>query len=493
MLCLLCSFSAVPIMAITARPKQGVRGPLMAKDNTQAFSFHNPISLSPRFAALKDRLVRGRENALALSWARLVDALRDEIGHISSLRSDIVPTINFDDITMPEHAEAFHTELRTRGVGIIRDVIPRVTAVEWEDEVGEYFNENPHIKASPPSDPQLYEVYWSPTQVKARAHPNVLKAQRFAMGAWHSKNLDCPISTNFPITYADRLRIRNQGGGHQSSAHIDGGSVERWEPDGYGTVYEAILRGDWEGYDPWESSGRTCVTSDLYRGAGSCSIFRGFQGLLALSDMPPAAGSVRVCPTLRLSTAYFLLRPFFSPPDVDAGADSWILDRPQNSILHGALPSYTQTINPTLHPHLELHSSLVDIPHLEPGDYVIWHPDLIHTVDAPQPESDCSTAMYLPACPLTQTNALYLCRQRKAFLLGQPGPDFAGGLGESNYAGRPGVQDISDAGGDDGLRAMGLLPFDADEASSEAERRMLSMANSILFPDLYNTVRLGVV
>lgn len=459
----------------------------------QAFSFPDPISLPQRFAALKDRLVRGREDALASSWARLIGTLREEVDHISSLGSDIVPTIHFNDITRPEHAEAFHTELRARGVGIIRNVIPRTTAVEWEDEIGEYFNENPYTKASPPENPQLYEMYWSPAQVKARAHPNVLEAQRFAMGAWHFRNPDAPISTNFPITYADRLRIRTQGGSHHSSAHIDGGSVERWEPDGYGPVYEAILRGDWEDYDPWESSGRTWVTSDLYRGAGACSIFRAFQGMLALSDMSPGGGSVQVCPALRLSTAYFLLRPFFSPPVVDAGADSWILGRPQNSILHGALPSYTQTVNPKLHPHLELHRSLVDIPHLEPGDYVIWHPDLVHAIDAPQPETNCSTAMYLPACPLTQTNALYLCRQRKSFLLGRPGPDFAGGRGESDYAGRPGVQDVSDAGEDDGLRAMGLLPFDEDEASSDAERRVLTMANSILFPDLYNNGRLGVL
>jgi hypothetical protein len=94
--------------------------------------------------------------------------------------------------------------------------------------------------------------------------------------------------------------------------------------------------------------------------------------------------------------------------------------------------------------------------------------------------------MYLPACPLTQTNALYLARQRKAFLLGSPPPDFGGGRGESEHAGRPGVQDVNDAGGDDGLRAMGLLPWDEEEADTDAEREVLAMANGILFPDLYD-------
>ena len=109
--------------------------------------------------------------------------------------------------------------------------------------------------------------------------------------------------------------------------------------------------------------------------------------------------------------------------------------------------------------------------------------------------------MYLPACPLTQTNALYLARQRKAFLRGHPGPDFfeaGAGLssfggrrepgGEADHAGHPGVRDVNDAGGDDGLRAMGLLPWDGEEALTDHEREVLAMANEILFPDLYDMI-----
>jgi hypothetical protein len=247
------------------------------------------------------------------------------------------------------------------------------------------------------------------------------------------------------------------------------------------------------------------VTSDLYHKAGACSIFRMFQGWLTLNPIPSGPGSVRVCPLPRLSTAYFLLRPFFSPPTTPTSQEEkegWTFNRPQNSLLHGALPSYAQEINPSLHPHLQLHRSLVSVPDLEPGDYLVWHPDLIHSIPDSSPSEDDdnnnnnnnnnnndtgSTAyMYLPACPLTQTNALYLARQRKAFLLGCPPPDFGGGRGEREHAGRPGVQDVNDAGGDDGLRAMGLLPWDEEEADTDAEREVLAMANGILFPDLYD-------
>jgi hypothetical protein len=164
---------------------------------------------------------------------------------------------------------------------------------------------------------------------------------------------------------------------------------------------------------------------------------------------------------------------------------NWALVSPDkhDSVLHGALPSYAQDINDLLHPHLRLSKSLVPVPSLNPGDYLIWHPDLIHTS---LPGEDAAMVC-LPACPLTQTNALYLARQRKAFLLGGPGPDFAGGgcsQDESDHIGRPGVQEVNEAGGEDGLRAMGLYPWDEDEENPDTglERDVLAMANGILFP-----------
>ena len=147
---------------------------------------------------------------------------------------------------------------------------------------------------------------------------------------------------------------------------------------------------------------------------------------------------------------------------------------------------------------------MVPVPHLGPGDYVLWHGDLVYTTtaDCSQPTTNLGpggrgcggreegslnrpAAIYLPACPLTQTNALYLARQRKAFVRGHPGPDFGGGgRGETGHAARPGAHEVNEVGGDDGLRAMGLLPFDEDEAKTEVERELVRLANAILFPDL---------
>jgi hypothetical protein len=33
---------------------------------------------------------------------------------------------------------------------------------------------------------------------------------------------------------------------------MDGGSIERWEDEGYRSVYGKILEGRWEDFDAWE-------------------------------------------------------------------------------------------------------------------------------------------------------------------------------------------------------------------------------------------------
>ena len=246
--------------------------------------------------------------------------------------------------------------------------------------------------AFPSHDPQVFELYWSPPQVRARSHANVLAAQRFLMGIWHSAKDDALISTLQPLSYADRVRIRQPGdSGFALGPHVDGGSVERWEPSGYGLggVYDRIWQGRWEDYDPWEASCRVLAVSDLYSGAGACSMFRMFQGWLSMSSTGPNEGTLKVNPLLQLSTAYFLLRPFFAPKkpaqelvvghyDSDfLSANNWTLasESEAASQLQGASLGHAQELNQVLHPHLDLERTMVHVPQIKPGDFVVWHCD----------------------------------------------------------------------------------------------------------------------
>lgn len=85
------------------------------------------------------------------------------------------------------------------------------------------------ILGFPAENPAVYELYWSPSQVLARAHPSLLRTQAFLMSHWHSANKSARISTSHPVAYADRLRIRQPGDvGFALGPHVDGGSCERW-------------------------------------------------------------------------------------------------------------------------------------------------------------------------------------------------------------------------------------------------------------------------
>ena len=212
------------------------------------------------------------------------------------------------------------------------------------------------------------------------------------MQYWHTSRADAEISPAHPIAYADRLRIRQPGdSGFALGPHVDGGSVERWEQDGYGKghVYDKIFQGKWEEYDPWESSTRIDAVSDLYSGAGACSMLRMFQGWLSMSTTAPNEGTLLVNPLFSLSTAYFLLRPFFTPVQASAAisevsgdyssefldSKNWVFEEELSSVLQGASLGHSQELNNILHPHLRLQHTMVHVPKIDPGDYVAWHCD----------------------------------------------------------------------------------------------------------------------
>ena len=206
------------------------------------------------------------------------------------------------------------------------------------------------------------------------------------MSHWFSADKTARISTSHPVAYADRLRVRMPGDtGFTLGPHVDSGSCERWEENGYGRggVYDEIFKGNWEGYNPWEASCRLPVRSDLYNGAGGCSTFRMFQGWLSMSTTSGGEGTLMVNPLFKKATAYFLLRPFFQPKkgrtEVYGSAfldsSNWALEDEATSLLQGAVPSNCQELNTELHPHLELKDTMVSIPLVYPGDYVAWHCD----------------------------------------------------------------------------------------------------------------------
>jgi len=210
-----------------------------------------------------------------------------------------------------------------------------------------------------------------------------------------------------------------------------------------------------------------------------------FQGWLSLSDTGPNEGTLKVYPLIREATAYFLLRPFFKPLVPSTSLDylaprNWVLQTPRemDSNLQGAFPGHGQELSDELHPHLQLSKTMIHIPRVKPGDYVLWHCDSIHAVDAVHKGSSDSSVLYIPACPLTKGNAEYLVRQKEAFMAGWPAPDFPGGVGETGHVGRAWVRGV---GKDGGRVAMGLGRWEGGEGRrSSGEEWVVGVANRVL-------------
>ncbi|KAL8634418.1 MAG: hypothetical protein Q9228_007987 [Teloschistes exilis] len=181
---------------------------------------------------------------------------------------------------------------------------------------------------------------------------------------------------------------------------------------------------------------------------------------------------------IKEATAYFLLRPFFSPGRLD----NWTLENPTTSFLQGAVPANCQELNPSLHPHLGLEDTMVHIPRVRPGDYVAWHCDTIHAVDKVHGGASDSSVMYIPACPLTEANAEYLARQRETFAEGLPAPDFpSSSEGESQHRGRLTPEYVMENISLEAQRAMGLVAFPVEaKGVLQQERRVMTRANAIL-------------
>ena len=229
--------------------------------------------------------------------------------------------------------------------------------------------------------------------------------------------------------------------------------------------------------------------------------YRGFEYRLLIehffvpvSETGPYEGTLLVNPLLKSATAYFLLRPFFSPRSAAAdpsaetyeeaflAPENWELDiSTSNSWLHGATPGHGQELRPFLHPHLNLPSSMVHVPKVNPGDYVSWHCDTIYAVDSIHAGRSDSSVLYIPACPLTVVNAEFLARQRDCFMSGAPSPDFGGGKGESEHTGRAGVKEVEGANPVEGMQAFGLQPWPSESPGlTLGQREVMNRANKIL-------------
>lgn len=109
-----------------------------------SLSGNAPEPLPPRFANVKRKLVQGREEAITASWKRLLKALEKEVEIIEDLGSSIIPSIKYDE--MHDKFPEFQKDLKERGAGVIRGVVPQDEARRYKTDLEEYIKANPSTK-----------------------------------------------------------------------------------------------------------------------------------------------------------------------------------------------------------------------------------------------------------------------------------------------------------------------------------------------------------
>ncbi|KAL5511381.1 hypothetical protein ACEPAH_4597 [Sanghuangporus vaninii] len=425
-------------------------------------------SLPARFADLKQSIVPDEESKarMTAAWNDLLGELRTAVGEIKTNSSSIIPQVEFSEL---QNLTSEQIDLiKRRGTVLIKNVVDDDQAISWREELKKYIKTNP-VEGFPEEDKQFFELYWTRPQVQARAHPNVLQ-----LGVWLNNlyHLDAPnekvsdlvkgVELSTPLAYADRFRIRHPG--VQWAAHpphIDGATIERWEDMSLRDTFGDILRGEWRKHDPYNLAGRLQANSSMYGRPEQASVFRTFQGWLALSETSPHEGTLQVFPDVLLSNAYIILRPFFRLKDNLSTDDP--LD-PENWVFDISTPDFPGIFEkdggywgPRLtsesHPHMRLEETMTSIPMVRPGDMVFWHCDVVHSVEQEHAGKEDSAVMYIPAVPLTPQNIEYVKRQKEMFLKGATAPDFPKTAGEGSFIG---VGKEGDVIGELARRAMGL-------------------------------------
>lgn len=413
------------------------------------------------FAELKQRL-RPDPKLLQESWQRLDAALERELAELKALGQAAIPVVSFADIQaqggLPKDVEA---QVRKRGVVIVRNVVEPQQARDWKTGVQDYAKANPDHIGFPKDDPQVLELYWSKPQVEARQHENMHKTMLALNRLWQGGGEH--VSFDHVFAYGERLRIRKPGEGFFLHPHTDGGSIERFEDEYYQKVYEDLWKGQWESYDPWGlSDDRAMANVAMYqqeKANGYCSVFRAFQGWMAVSSIGAEnAGTLKVLPLLKEATAHIMLRPFLG--DVPA-AD-----------FCGAVPGMAHDV--TRKWHQRLHDNLIPIPAMQPGDTVWWHADIVHAVEHLHNGTEDSSVFYIPSFPATRHNMDYVRRQRDHFRQGKTPPDFPPNDSERHFVGRATEADLTPLG----RRMLGLEPLSVPVSASTS--KLIHDCNAIL-------------
>ena len=406
-----------------------------------------PAAIKQVKAALRARIAASGRTVEEV-FAVVEQQIKAEVGEISATRErgdTVWPVIDYVDIeagTVPDETLGL---LRRRGCLVVRGHFSRDQALAWDRNIVDYVESNQFFEqyrgpgddffASVNSKPEIYPIYWSPTQMQARQHDRMARVQAFLNNRW--KHVSGEVQWFDPtryLLYPDRIRRRPPGTDSAGlGPHLDPGTLDLWMTQGYQKAFRHLFDGTVEHYDAWDPAYR--ATAAQYPGTTMCSAFRTFQGWTALSDMAHDQGVLHSVP-IPGAIAYLMLRPLLA--DVADGDMCGVT-------ISQAFPASSKW-------HALLLRALSGIPDVQAGDSVWWHCDLIHSVASVKNQKGWGNVMYIPAAPWCPRNQQYAPSVRDAFLTGSSPGDFPAEHYERTWANRFQSQNLNDTG----RRGLGL-------------------------------------
>lgn len=364
-----------------------------------------------------------------------------ELNHEQQRGEHPVPQLEANDILNQRVTEQQKNLIRQRGCCVIKGVFPRQQASDWNQQIGDYLDDNQFVEKLKNAaednyfgdlkqgKPQIYGIYWSRPQVEARQDARMQAVQAFLNSLWQSESHGQQhFDPTRIVSYADRTRRRPPNSGTLGlSPHVDGGSLERWLDENFRHVYRHVFSGNWQQYNPFDAEKRCEVRE--FPSPAVCSMFRTFQGWTALTPQRKHGGTLQLLPIAN-AMAWILLRALQD----DVAEDD----------LCGAAPGRALSISEKFHPLLL--EGFSSIPDMEAGDTVFWHCDVVHAVENEHQGEFDSNVMYIAAAPWCEKNVAYLQRQWPAFVEGRSPPDFAADDFEVDFVGRATAQDLTPLG-----------------------------------------------
>ncbi|KKY20013.1 hypothetical protein UCRPC4_g04278 [Phaeomoniella chlamydospora] len=363
----------------------------------------------------------GEEN-IRRGWLKVCKELETITDNLAAKGTSAIPEVDFEDLfSLPEESKQ---KLKDIGCFVVRGVVDREQVDTWFNDLKSYVAENrSSITGWPAENPFVLNLYFTPTQIAARSHPNQLRVAKELNSWWHDSS---DSATADPLSYADAVRIRPPGVPFYGlGPHIDAGSLSRWADSTYRSCYAPVFEGHPEDLDLYNIGIRKDAKQAMFEGSAHSRVFRAFQGWTALTSAGPGEGSLMLYPAVKWAIAYVMLRPFFKEPAEEniLDATKWTFDL-ENPWFPGTFREDSQLLSPSSHPHLRLKECMVNIPQMYPGDTIWWHADMCHAVEVDHNGDHEASVAYIAATPSTDVNKAYIAAQLKDFLEGRPPEDF---------------------------------------------------------------------